>query len=555
LYISIKRSKNVDEKSKEIWFPLEEEKLSEIFKELGISLSKGTNCNVFDSNDKDFIGVIKERYCNIDELNFLTKRMDSFDAKERITFYASAVGTEAQSLKDLINLTYNTHCYSVISDFSNLESTGRDVYLNEAGAATTKELEEVDGRSIVDKLMKFSPLKVVTPYGVLYQNRNEPELIYDGRHFPCYYWKSETTTLCLEAHGEREYVYIPCPPLTIERALNRLEVKDIEECKISIESEILPMQLIEFINREETSGARVSILNDFSKIFKEIGSHESRYFEKLMEYVRPRNLNEVKALLENMYEFQMFDGIKSAEDYGRYMICDSGHFEYDENLEEYIDFKKYGENRMSNQCGARTEKGYIIYYGYSMTLKDVLLENLGMTIQNSENIHQMKLYMPLRAVTYDVENEYGYMEQSCDAEEITQQELLKYEDEILMAIEKRRLPGEEKRGMMKYYSECDALNAKVSKYEFTVEEVKGELMGVAVLTLNDNLTEKELELIKNEISGQASDGFGEGFEQNEIKTGDKSIFVSLWNHENWSLKTAEELGIEEHTQTIGGISI
>jgi hypothetical protein len=163
--------------------------------------------------------------------------------------------------------------------------------------------------------------------------------------------------------------------------------------------------------------------------------------------------------------------------------------------------------------------------------------------------------MPLRAVTYDVENEYGYMEQSCDAEEITQQELLKYEDEILMAIEKRRLPGEEKRGMMKYYSECDALNAKVSKYEFTVEEVKGELMGVAVLTLNDNLTEKELELIKNEISGQASDGFGEGFEQNEIKTGDKSIFVSLWNHENWSLKTAEELGIEEHTQTIGGISI
>lgn len=75
---------------------------------------------------------------------------------------------------------------------------------------------------------------------------------------------------------------------------------------------------------------------------------------------------------------------------------------------------------------------------------------------------------------------------------------------------------------MKYYSVCDSLNAKVSKYEFTVEEVKGELMGVAVLTLNNVLTDKELDLIKSEVTGQASDGFGEGFEQREIQTDDKA---------------------------------
>ena len=109
--------------------------------------------------------------------------------------------------------------------------------------------------------------------------------------------------------------------------------------------------------------------------------------------------------------------------------------------------------------------------------------------------------------------------------------------------------------MMKYYSECDSLNAKVSKYEFTVEEVGGELMGVAVLTLNDDLTEKELDLIKSEVTGQASDGYGEGFEQNEIQTDDGSIYVSFWNHENWYIKTAEELGIIEQTQTMGGITI
>jgi len=555
MYITIKKSNNIDEKSIETWFPVGEEKLNQISQELGIGISMNANCYIVDSNDSDLIGVIKERYCNIDELNFLVKRLDSFDAKEKNTFFASAVATDSQSLKDFINLTYNTHCYSVVSDFSNLNAVGKDVYLNEVGAATTKELEAIDGRAVVDELMKFSPMKVVTPYGVLYQNRNEPEQVYDGRHFPCYYWQSEMATLCLEARGNQEFIYMPCPTSSIDKALIRLEVKEIEECKLSFESDMLPNKLIEFISKDESATSKVNVLNDFSKRFKEMGSHEAQYFEKLMAYIRPRNLSEINALIDHMHEFQMFDGIRSAEEYGRYMICDSGHFEYDENLEDYLDFKRYGEQRMNNECGAMTHNGYITFYGSSMKLQDVLLENLGMTIQNTDRVHQMKLYMPLKAVTYDVENDYGYMEKSYDSEEIPSHDLTKYEEEILKAIEKRRLPGEELRGMMKYYGECDSLNAKVSKYEFTVEEVGGELMGVAVLTLNDDLTEKELELIKSEISGQASDGYGEGFEQNEIQTDDRAIYVSFWNHENWSLKTAEELGIAEQIQTMGGIRL
>lgn len=108
---------------------------------------------------------------------------------------------------------------------------------------------------------------------------------------------------------------------------------------------------------------------------------------------------------------------------------------------------------------------------------------------------------------------------------------------------------------MRYYDDHDSVNAKVSKYVFSVELVEGELMGVAILTLNDELTPKELEKIKDNITGQASDGYGEGFEQNEIQTDDRSIYVSFWNHENWSIKTAEELGIVEQTQTMGGITI
>ncbi len=513
MYITIKKSNNVDEKSSEPWFPLKEEKLSEICKEICIGLSKGVNCYIVDSNDRDFISVIKEHYCNVDELNFLTKRLDSFDAREKTTFYASAIATDAKTLADLINLTYNTHCYSVISDFSNLDAVGKTVYLNEAGAATTKKMELIDGRAVVEDLMKFSPMKVVTPYGVIYQNRNEPELLYDGKHFPCYYWQSEIATLVLEVGSEREFVYLPCAESAIEKALMRLDVDSVSECNAIIDSDSFPMRMIELIEKENSITSKIGILNEFAKQFKEMGSHDGVYFEKLMDYVGPKNLDEVSALLNSMYEFEMFDGIRNAEEYGRYMICDSGHFEYDENLDDYIDFKGYGQQRINNESGAFTKQGYITYRGNNQDLENLLYEKLGMVLERQKQTLQMKLYMPLKVITYEVENDYGYMEKSDHEEELSPHELLEYEEEILRAIEKSKLPGEEKRGMMKYYGTCDSVNAKVAKYDFTVEEVKGELMGVAVLTLNDVLTGKEFELIKNEITGQASDGFGEGFEQ------------------------------------------
>ncbi len=121
-----------------------------------------------------------------------------------------------------------------------------------------------------------------------------------------------------------------------------------------------------------------------------------------------------------------------------------------------------------------------------------------------------------------------------------------------MAIEENNLPEEEQRGLMRYYDDHDSVNAKVSKYVFSVELVEGELMGVAVLILNNELTPKELEKIKENVTGQASDGWAECFEQREINTEIGDIYISFWNSDNWFIKTAEEMGIEEN-QKMGGM--
>lgn len=555
MYITIKNPGITENRMVEVWFPCEEEKLSKACSDVGIRISKGMNCFIPGSDDNDFNGVIKDNYCNVDELNFLTKRLDSLDVREKRTFYAAAIATGADTMEDFINLTYNTHCYSVISDFSNLNEVGKYVYLNEAGGASVKELEELDCKAVVKDLIKFSPMKAVTAYGVVYQNRNEPEIVYDGNHFPCYHWQNEIATLELEVMGEREFLYLPCPDFAIEKALMRLEVEHLSECKVVLESDCFPELMLELIAKENLVTIKMDVLNDFALRFKEMGRRDGDYFEKLMKYVGPRNLDELKVLLDSMYEFEMFDGIRNAEQYGRYMICDSGHFEYDSNLEGYIDFKGYGQQKIKNECGAFTKKGYITYYGYNQDLQNLLFENLGMVVENQKQPLQLKLYMPLKAITYDVENDYGDMEKSEQEEELSSDELLAYEDEILDAIAKSKMPEEGKRGLMKYYDACDSVNAKVARYDFTVEEVKGELMGVAVLTLNDTLMNNELEIMKAEVSGQASDGWAEGFEQREIQADDKGIYVSFWNSSDWFLKTAEEMGLTEQSQTMGGISI
>ena len=68
-----------------------------------------------------------------------------------------------------------------------------------------------------------------------------------------------------------------------------------------------------------------------------------------------------------------------------------------------------------------------------------------------------------------------------------------------------------------------------------------KLWGVAECQVASELTPEELTILKEYVSGQASDGFGEGFEQREISVPDgHEIYAHLWQWENWSIQTEQE---------------
>lgn len=80
-------------------------------------------------------------------------------------------------------------------------------------------------------------------------------------------------------------------------------------------------------------------------------------------------------------------------------------------------------------------------------------------------------------------------------------------------------------------------------------------MGVVTAEVNASLDGHEMQIFKQTVSGQVSDGWGEAFEQREIKCNGKEVYVSFWQSKNWSLQTAEELGITQPKQelTMGGM--
>lgn len=151
---------------------------------------------------------------------------------------------------------------------------------------------------------------------------------------------------------------------------------------------------------------------------------------------------------------------------------------------------------------------------------------------------QLKLYMPLTAKLYE-RDDYGNMQE--DPTDVDVQDLLRYEDKIFTLIERREMLEGDERGLMTWYHKKDAVDDKVVSLRPTVEVVEGTLMGVAVCMVMGELTPEELVTLKEYVTGQMSDGWGEGFEQWEIKAGEGELYVSFWNSgKEWCIKTEEE---------------
>ena len=152
---------------------------------------------------------------------------------------------------------------------------------------------------------------------------------------------------------------------------------------------------------------------------------------------------------------------------------------------------------------------------------------------------QMKFYSPLTADFFP--NEPDYEDEFYDEYEGYPQdghELLEYETAIRDAVENdtRDFGGD----LMQYYHEDDSVRRKVVRAVPTVDEVNGELVGSLWVDTDALLTAEEQAVFCAYISGQYSDGWGEGFEQRDIRVDDGTLAVHFWQEDGFKMTPSFE---------------
>ena len=347
----------------------------ELLEALEIGDAVKADCQVQEINS--FYSVLKRTEMltvNVEELNYLAKRLDSFDTGEAAQFQAMAHKLELFELKDLINLTFCCQQATVITDFSDLAVIGRDHYMNlHGGSASVDELNKLNGEETARQLIENGS-GTITPYGVVYDNGMKLEQVYDGRFFPCYYYEPNAITVAVTSKTEPEdteyitWLYLPMEQKEIDRALQRAGITDPANARLRLEDTQLPDEVDVLLDMEQESLADLNALAQAADAFS---SDDMKKLGAVVTLAKPQNAEQVKNLVENLDLFDFAPGAHTPQEYGKYMIQQSGRFEYDENLDAFYDYEKYGTERMNEEDGMFTDRGYIAYKGY-ISMEEVM---------------------------------------------------------------------------------------------------------------------------------------------------------------------------------------
>ena len=347
----------------------------ELLKALEIGDAVKADCKVVAVDS--FFSVLKRTEMltvNVEELNYLAKRLDSFDTGEAAQFQAMAHKLELFELKDLINLTFCCQQATVITDFSDLAAIGRDHYMNlHGGSASVDELNKLDGKETARQLIE-SGGGTITPYGVVYDNGMKLEQVYDGRFFPCYYFKPNVITVAVTSKAEPEdtehitWLFFPMVQEEIDRALLRGGITDPADVRLRLEDSQLPNEVDVLLDMEYET---LSDLNELAEATDGLSKADMEKLGAVVTLAEPKSAAQIKNLAESLDLFDFAPGAHTPQEYGKYMIRQSSRFEYDENLDAFYDYEKYGTERMNEEDGMFTDRGYVAYKGF-FSMEEVL---------------------------------------------------------------------------------------------------------------------------------------------------------------------------------------
>lgn len=141
-----------------------------------------------------------------------------------------------------------------------------------------------------------------------------------------------------------------------------------------------------------------------------------------------------------------------------------------------------------------------------------------------------------------------------DVERMNGADLVQYQGSIQeMVTEENDLCGNGVScNLMDYFDGTPAIKEKVASAVVSVKEAEGVLYGCTTLALKEFLDEAEMKELCDYITGQYSDGWGEGFEQRDIEVEGGTLNVHFWQRNGFCFKEQEKApsDAEEKSQAV-----
>lgn len=388
---------------KSIELPLSDAELNFQMKRIGIEEIVPV-CRLVEASEKDNpLCKFEGQTVKMDEVNFFAKRLDCFTEYERKVLYSYVTDYGVGTMQDLINLTFSMKGLSLITDFSDVEQVGKRLYLDEFIAIPEEEKQQTNFIKFAEKTFKESRVEVL-PYGVFVEHGFEMQEVYNGKTFPEYF-ASDEIVAAIEVQnqaGDTEYLYLPTDICSMNKVKERLQIMDFWELEVTdIHNLRLPDILVPMPENIDCVEA-LTLFNETCQAVRHFDEVQMKQLAMVVEFTGFSSPTEVTSLAKLLGEFEVNPFVHNDEEYGKYMVEESGLFDVDELLLPHINYASFAADKRQ---GTLVTSGYVEdgFVGATRELSEYQQYNgeFADPLEIDESCYEtFQLYSPLTAGLY-----------------------------------------------------------------------------------------------------------------------------------------------------------
>lgn len=462
----------------------------------------------------------------LEELVFLNQRIEGMTEQEREIFGAMLEIEKPYSVMEIVNLSCNMDKFVHYPEITDEALLGEYV-LKKNYSQTPKELMELLDYGSVGRKYAQCHAGAFSENGYTVRTGQALEPLYDGQHLPDpAYEKNSLLVLQVYGKGYSLSLYLPAPETKITAMEKNLGVSSLDECPgLSIQENV------QGLKNRLPCGTSVRELNHFVRELQQNLDGTKEQYDKLfmaLEAEAPASVDEAVRIVSELEQYQLVlspDEFTSPADYAHKVMEGSETYYVDGFTADFVDYEALGKAMMREDGAVMTSFGIAVRNDHAIR-------------QRPEERTTLRLFSPL-AANQEERGDWG--EATGRMRELEGDELCSYGTEIMEAVEKENQYLNQERGLAEYIDNL-ILSQKVYSMKPTVDTWDDTLWGVLEVQTYGTLSEGEMKELMSEWSGQESDGWGEGFEQREIKTADGDLYVSFWQSgDNFFIKTEQVL--------------